>query len=591
VEERAHATSEGDSHPLVGQIIGERYRIEALLGEGGMGAVFRATHLGLGRPVAVKVLHPRLSADDNIAKRFDREALAVSKLDHPNCVQVIDFGTTRKGMKYLVMQFLEGKELRDLTGVALPIEQVVYLGIQVLRALEHAHKRGLVHRDLKPENIFLVQDDDGNEVVKLVDFGIVKLLEDTPQEKLTRLGMAFGTPTYMSPEQAAGGVIDPRTDLYSVGVLLHELLTGAPPFEADEPGILLRMHILADPPPLPDTVPRAVVAVVAKLLAKDPGDRYPDAREARRALAAAYKLPAKITGLVGFAPVATDAADSSADSSGIGIIPDLAALGPNASTDPATRALDPAQAQARAPTAPADLAATRAEPAPELFVRSGGTVLAPPTHPPDPAAAASTSRGAMPMHDASMSHGAMPMHDASMSHGVMPMHDASMSHGAVPIAAPHPGAPRYDPLAMSSPALPVMGPGLHASGAYVPAPYGAVPPTSHPAAGRRNGTAIVVVLVVVTWIAIALVWLASRSSGAPKGGPTTAAPAPSAPAGGVYRFADGPAPAAAGTPTPEALTPALTLPSPTAEPSRTSKGESKGKGKDKDKKPKHAGGG
>src|SRR5690606_28335522 len=195
-------------------------------------AVFRATHLSLDRPVAVKVLHPRLSDDEQVAKRFDREALAVSKLDHPNCVQVIDFGTTPKGMKYLVMQFLEGRELRDLTGVALPIEQAVGFGIQILRALEHAHKRGLVHRDLKPENVFVVHDDDDRPVVKLVDFGIVKLLEGAGQEKLTRLGMAFGTPTYMSPEQAAGGKIDARTDLYAAGVLLYELLTGLPPFDA-----------------------------------------------------------------------------------------------------------------------------------------------------------------------------------------------------------------------------------------------------------------------------------------------------------------------------------------------------------------------
>jgi eukaryotic-like serine/threonine-protein kinase len=468
-------------HPLVGQVIGDRYRIDALLGEGGMGAVFRATHLTLGRPVAMKVLHPRLSDDEQIGKRFDREALAVSKLDHPNCVQVIDFGTTSKGMKYLVMQLLEGRELRELTGVAMPVEQVVYLGIQVLRALEHAHMRGLVHRDLKPENIFLVTDDYGDTIVKLVDFGIVKLLEAAGQEKLTRLGMAFGTPTYMSPEQAAGGKIDARTDLYAVGVLLFELLTGVPPFDADEPGILLRMHILADPPPLPDTVPPSVTAVVQKLLSKEPADRYADAREARRALAAAYALPAKITGAIG-----------------------MSAIAQNAATDPT-----PAPAavpQVLSPTAEQALAATRAEPAPsdtpELFVRSGGTVLAPPTGP-----------GAMPTP--------MPNAAASMSHGAMPMPNAaaSMSHGS-----------GVQPWSSA---------------------YAARSPPPQRAAGRRTGTVVVVVLLLVTWTAIAAVWLAGRDDGPSPG-------AAAAPAAGVYRFAE----SESGVGTPKASAADSTAPTP-----------------------------
>ncbi|MEM7153528.1 MAG: protein kinase [Myxococcota bacterium] len=277
--------SADEEHPLIGETLDGRYQIEALLGRGGMGAVFRARHLSLDRPVAVKLLHPQLSSDPRVGKRFDREAQAVSKLDHPGCVQVMDFGTSELGIKYLVMQFLDGHELRDRTGVGLEISEAVDIVDQVLDALEHAHKRGLVHRDLKPENIFLVRDDDHRQVVKLVDFGIVKLLEGNEnQERLTQLGMAFGTPTYMSPEQAAGGTIDARTDIYAVGVLLYELLTGAPPFDADEPGILLRMHILRDPPPLPDTIPPSIVAVVMKLLAKEAEDRYLTAREAQAAL-------------------------------------------------------------------------------------------------------------------------------------------------------------------------------------------------------------------------------------------------------------------------------------------------------------------
>jgi serine/threonine protein kinase len=548
---------EAGQHPLVGQIIGERYRIDALLGEGGMGAVFRATHLGLGRPVAVKVLHPRLSDDDHIAKRFDREALAVSKLDHPNCVQVIDFGTTRKGMKYLVMQLLEGKELRDLTGVALPIEQVVYLGLQVLRALEHAHKRGLVHRDLKPENIFIVQDDDGNEVVKLVDFGIVKLLEDAPAERLTRMGMAFGTPTYMSPEQAAGGTIDARTDLYAVGVMLYELLTGVPPFQADEPGILMRMQILSDPPPLPETVPKAVADLVLRLLAKEPPDRYPDAREARRALAAAYKLPSKITGVVGLAAIASD------EPTGPVVLEPLAAAGAS-----------PAEVHAqRAPTSSQDAAETRAEPASgegaELFVRSGGTVLAPPT------SAASSSHGSMPIpgpvHAAASSHGSMPIPGpvhAGSSHGGMPIPGpvhagsshggmpilaspygaaASLSHGAVPIAPASGSPPSFDPMAVSSPGLPVLGPGAYASGAHPRSGSSAAmsAPGMRRGSGPRTSTIVVVVLLLLVWF-LWIAWWASRDDEQPAP-PSPPSPSPAPAADGLYRFAEE---LSAGTPEP-----------------------------------------
>jgi hypothetical protein len=347
------APARSTEHPLVGQVVGERYRVDALLGEGGMGAVFQARHLSLDRLVAIKVLHPRLCEDEQVQKRFEREALAISKLDHPNCVRVMDFGTTPQGMKYLVMPFLAGQELRELTGVALPIEQVVDLGVQILQALDHAHKRGLVHRDLKPENIFLVRDDEDNQVVKLVDFGIVKLLESEGLAKLTRAGMAFGTPTYMSPEQAAGGKTDERTDLYSLGVMLYELLTGVPPFTADEPAMLMRMHILTDPPPLPDMVPGPLAAVIGKLLGKEPHERYATAREARRALVAA----------------AAGEAASTPSSSGAMPSPLVAA----APAEPAI-GLDAPGGPAPDVVAAADSAPAASESA--LFVRSGGTVVA-----------------------------------------------------------------------------------------------------------------------------------------------------------------------------------------------------------------------
>jgi eukaryotic-like serine/threonine-protein kinase len=269
---------EGEPDPLRGQVLGGRYRLDERLGEGGMGAMYRGHDLVLDRPVAIKLLGPELVDDEVTAQRFDREAHALSMLDHPNCVQVFDAGTTTRGGKYIVMQLLAGHELRELlTAVPMPPARAVALALQILRGLDHAHRRGLVHRDLKPENVFVVQDDDGHELLKLVDFGIVKLLS-AGEAKLTRAGQVFGTPRYMSPEQVSGGKIDARADLYTLGVVMFEMLAGAPPFDADSAGMLMRMHVIADPPPLPESVPEEVRAVVARLLEKSPDDRFASAR-------------------------------------------------------------------------------------------------------------------------------------------------------------------------------------------------------------------------------------------------------------------------------------------------------------------------
>ncbi len=277
--------------PLVGAVFGDRYRIEARLGGGGMGAVYRARHLALHRDVAVKLLHVHLTEDPEVSRRFDREALASSKLDHRNCVQILDAGTAEGGRKYLVMQLLEGCELRHAMKGPMPPSRVVEIARQILLGLEHAHRRGLVHRDLKPENVFIVNDDAGADVVKLVDFGIVKLISgEGSDERLTRAGMVFGTPWYMSPEQAAGGKVDERTDLYAVGVLMHEMLAGAPPFQGDDVGMVLRMQLIADAPPLPDSVPAPLRAIVTRLLEKDPKDRFASARATLDAIEAAAKL-------------------------------------------------------------------------------------------------------------------------------------------------------------------------------------------------------------------------------------------------------------------------------------------------------------
>ncbi|HET6583385.1 MAG TPA: protein kinase, partial [Nannocystaceae bacterium] len=302
--------------PLVGSVFAERYRIEAMLGEGGMGTVYRAHHMGLDCAVAVKLLHPALTADDVVARRFDREAVALSKLDHPNCLRVLDAGTSPSGAKYIVMPLLDGQELRALITGPLPLPRAVELTSQILRGLEHAHRRGLIHRDLKPENVLVVRDDDGKEVAKLVDFGIVKLLmEDANVEPLTRAGLVFGTPRYMSPEQVTGGKITERTDLYAVGVMLFEMLTGNAPFDADDAGMIMRMQILGDVPELPPHVPATIAEIVRRLLEKSPSDRFASARETRDTLDSALLAAA---GRTVVAPAVTDplAATIAAPSSG-----------------------------------------------------------------------------------------------------------------------------------------------------------------------------------------------------------------------------------------------------------------------------------
>jgi serine/threonine protein kinase len=270
---------------LVGQVLDGHYRLDRLLGAGGMGAVYKAHHTELQRDVAIKILHPDIGGDQSISKRFDREAQSASRLDHPNCVRVTDFGTTSEGVKYLVMELLEGEELGARLGKPWAPEAACVVLDQIFAGLEHAHHHGIVHRDLKPENVFLTRAG-GREVAKLVDFGIAKLLDAAgAAEVLTRAGMVFGTPRYMSPEQAAGGKVDERSDLYSVGILAYVMLAGQLPFDGDDLGAVLRMQIMAPPPPLPASVPAPLAAWVESLLEKSRHDRPASATLAREKLA------------------------------------------------------------------------------------------------------------------------------------------------------------------------------------------------------------------------------------------------------------------------------------------------------------------
>ena len=270
---------------MVGTVLAGTYRLDALIGEGGMGAVFRGRHVLLRRDVAIKVLHPDFSRDPELVKRFDREAQSAARLNHPNCIQVTEFGSTEHGMKYLVMQLLEGTELQNIVDGPVEPARAVDLILQVLRGLEHAHGQGVVHRDLKPQNIFVTRDHEGREVLKLVDFGIAKIIGgDGALEQMTRAGMVFGTPQYMSPEQALGLEIDARADLYAAGVLLYQIVTGKLPFNSDDPVALIRMQVSTEPPQLPHSVPQELAAVIMRLLAKQKEQRFPDARTVRIAL-------------------------------------------------------------------------------------------------------------------------------------------------------------------------------------------------------------------------------------------------------------------------------------------------------------------
>jgi serine/threonine protein kinase len=270
---------------VIGRVVG-KYRILAQIGEGGMGIVYRAEHVVLGSPAAVKVLLEQFTRDAVVVDRFFQEAKAASGIRHVGIVEVFDFGRLPNGQAYIAMELLRGEDLsmfRARRGRLEP-ELATQIGLQILAALNATHVVGVVHRDLKPDNIFLVRDPGapGSIRVKILDFGIAKLIGDRfgarPQ---SRGGTILGTPAYMAPEQCRGGLqVDARADLYSVGCILFELLTGRPPFLGTGDGEVMAMHIYEPPPRLTNLVPDMPVeldALLAKLLTKSPEDRIPSA--------------------------------------------------------------------------------------------------------------------------------------------------------------------------------------------------------------------------------------------------------------------------------------------------------------------------
>ena len=276
------AADQGESRLPRGTLVDERYRVEELLGSGAMGAVYRAEHVLMQKAVALKVLHRETCKSPELVRRFEREAVAAGRVEHPNVVGATDFGRLADGSLYLVLEYLKGKSLGQLLREKQPLDAARSASIcmQIATALGAAHAAQIIHRDLKPDNVMLVPGDQDAEVAKVLDFGMAKLTEtETGETKLTLHGAVYGTPQYMAPEQAAGDQVDHRADLYALGLILFEMLAARPAFEADTMMALLVKHMTESAPALPSSVPRPLSDLVRRLLEKDP-ERRPDDTEA-----------------------------------------------------------------------------------------------------------------------------------------------------------------------------------------------------------------------------------------------------------------------------------------------------------------------
>ncbi|MCA9804484.1 MAG: serine/threonine protein kinase [Cyanobacteria bacterium HKST-UBA02] len=275
--EQAELPSETDD--LAGKTIGGHYEVLSRIGSGGMSTVYRARHTHLDRTVALKVMLPRLVNDDKTTRRFQQEARAASELKHENICGVSEFAVDESGRAFIVMEHVEGRSLADMIAAEgrMSADRALAIVSQICRGLEHAHSKGVIHRDLKPANVILVED--GEEgTARIVDFGIAKVFrEDQTGPDLTQTGEVFGTPKYMSPEQCMGRRVDNRSDVYSLGCLMCEIITGNPPFTAQSSIEVIMRHVGEEPELDPALLSPDLRYIIGKCLAKNPDDRYADA--------------------------------------------------------------------------------------------------------------------------------------------------------------------------------------------------------------------------------------------------------------------------------------------------------------------------
>jgi serine/threonine protein kinase len=286
--------------PLIGVVLSDRYRILRKIGEGGMGCVYQAEHALIEKKIALKILFQELTRRPDLVARFLQEAKSASRIGHENVIDISDFGQSPDGLVYIAMEYLDGQDLGKLLKAEKVIEwqRARPILMQITKGLRAAHQRGVIHRDMKPENIFLIQRDGRPDFVKVLDFGIAKVVnpDESDGPRLTQTGMIFGTPEYMSPEQAQGQAPDHRVDVYAVGCIMYHLLTGQVPFMADNFMGILTKHLMEAPVPprqrRPDLqIPADVEAVCLQALEKDRDKRFPDMDAFYRALGAAGGLP------------------------------------------------------------------------------------------------------------------------------------------------------------------------------------------------------------------------------------------------------------------------------------------------------------
>jgi serine/threonine-protein kinase len=302
----SNATTDLSGDPRVGTVLQGRYRISERIAAGGMGVVYRGERVGLEKPVAIKFVHAFMASDPDIVRRFEIEAKAMSRVAHPACVPVIDFGV-ETGAPYLVMDFVTGETLRrTIERGPPPVDLVLTVMRQLLAGLEHAHGQGIVHRDVKPENVVLTEVTGMGVQARILDFGVAKLLDGSTGQTT---GFALGTPSYMAPEQTMGEPVDARTDVYAAGVVLFECLTGRKPFVADGLGELIRLQREAPVPALRTVVPGRrcsdqLEAVVRRALAKRPQERFQSARAFGEALDAVPEARPEAAPVRSAAPVA-----------------------------------------------------------------------------------------------------------------------------------------------------------------------------------------------------------------------------------------------------------------------------------------------